>query len=240
MIRLLLASSLFISFFVTAKADSLRETVPSISSVGEAVEEVTPDIATLRFGVVSERASAAEAAQENAKIIDGIVAELKNMGVGEIDVQTQDLTLTPVVVEDRDPKGKPAPIRKFYRAQHDLAVRLHEMARLGDIAGKLIDKGVNSFQGVDFDYSDPPAKRDVLRAAAMADARRRAEIYAQAAGLRLARILEIRPIEEGASQPRVHGVRMAAAAPSADRIIPLQAGSRHISARVEVVWALSR
>ncbi|NDB67869.1 MAG: DUF541 domain-containing protein, partial [Methylocystaceae bacterium] len=79
-----------------------------------------------------------------------------------------------------------------------------------------------------------------LRTAAMADARRRAEIYAQAAGLRLARILEIRPIEEGASQPRVHGVRMAAAAPSADRIIPLQAGSRHISARVEVVWALSR
>jgi len=240
MIRVLLASSLFISFFVTAKADSLRETVPSISSVGEAVEEVAPDIATLRFGVVSERASAAEAAQENAKTIDGIVADLKNMGVGEIDVQTQDLRLKPLVVEDRDPKGKPAPNRKFYRAQHDLAVRLHEMARLGDIAGKLIDKGVNSFQGVDFDYSDPAAKRDVLRAAAMADARRRAEIYAQAAGLRLGRILEIRPIEEGASQPRVDGVRMAATAPSADRTIPLQAGSRHISARVEVVWALSR
>ena len=240
MIRVLLASSLFISSIVAADADSLRETVPSISSVGEAVEEVAPDIATLRFGVVSERASAAEAAQENAKIINQIVDELKNMGVGEIDVQTQDLTLTPLVVEDRDPKGKPAPIRKVYRAQHDLNVRLHDMARLGDIAGKLIDKGVNSFQGVDFDYSDSPAKRDVLRAVAMADARRRAEIYAQAAGLRLARILEIRPIEEGAAQTRVYGVKAAAAAPSADRAISLQAGSRRISARVEVVWALSR
>ncbi len=82
------------------------------------------------------------------------------------------------------------------------------------------------------------AKQDELRAKAVKDAERRARVYAEAAGLRLSRVLEIRPADEGAPFPRPYAMK-AAAAPMADGAPPMRPGVQRISARVSMVWALS-
>lgn len=226
-------------FAEQAFAEPLKDSVPSVSVIGEAEEEVAPDQATLHFGVVTERPAAAEAAKENARIASTILDELKALGIVDADVRTQGVTLTPVTSEERDPKGKTVAIKKQYVARNDLSVRVRDIQRAGEIAGRLMDKGVNSFQGVAYEYSQPEAKMDELRAKAVKDAERRARVYAEAAGLRLSRVLEIRPADETSPFPRPYAMK-AAAAPMADGVAPpMRPGLQRISARVSMVWALS-
>jgi uncharacterized protein YggE len=218
--------------------EPLRDSVPSVSVIGEAFEDVAPDRATLRFGIVTEGPLAADAASENARIATIVLDELKTLGVANADVQTEGVTLTPVTDQERDPKGRTVGVRKYFIARNDLSVRVRDLAKVGEMAGRLIDRGVNSFQGVHYDYSKPEEKMDALRAAAVKDALRRAETYAAAAGLRLARVLEIRPADEEFPQPRPYAIKAASAAPEGTPA-PLRPGVQRISARVAVVWALS-
>jgi len=218
--------------------EALRDSVPSVSVIGEAFEDVAPDRATLRFGIVTERPLAAEAASENARVATTVLDELKTLGVADADIQTEGVTLTPVTDQERDPKGRVVGVRKYFIARNDLSVRVRDLAKAGEMAGRLVDRGVNSFQGVHYYYSKPDEKMDALRAAAMKDALRRAETYAAAVDLRLGRILEIRPADEEFPQPRALAMRAAPAA-SDGAPVPMRPGVQRISARVAVVWALS-
>lgn len=240
MIRPLFALSLGLILFAAAgRADTLKDGVPNLSVVGEAYEDVAPDLAILRFGVVTERPSAADAAAENARAVEAVLAELKKFGVPDAEVETQGVTLAPVVAEERDPKtGKVKTQQKFFRARNDLLVRVTPIAKAGEIAGGLIDKGVNSFEGINFEVAHPNQRLDALRREAVKDAERQAKIYAEAAGLRLSRVLEIRPIGESDMRPRAFAAKAGAASGATE--IPLRPGLQRLSARVNIVWGLSR
>jgi uncharacterized protein len=234
MIRFILAAAMI--FCGAARAESLKDSTPNVAVVGEASEEVAPDRAILRFGVVTERPTAAEASADNARTMEAILTELKSMGVAGDDMQTQGVSLAPVSTEERDARGKPKTVQ-FYRASNRLAVFVKPADKAGDVIGRVIDKGANSLDGVDYDNSDLTAKRDALRAKAVKDAERRAHIYAEAAGLRLARVIEIRPLDEDRPIPLAQA-RLAAAPATAS--VPLQPGLQRIIERVSMIWALTR
>lgn len=235
MIRLILAFSLLFAGY--AQAESLKDSVSNVAVVGEAYEDVAPDRAILRFGVVTDRPTAAAAASDNAAAMAAILADLKAMGISDADMQTQNVSLTPISTEERDAKGKTKTIQS-YRASNTLAVFVKPVDKAGDIIGRAIDKGANSLDGVDYDHSNLDAKRDDLRAKAVKDAERRARIYAEAAGLRLARVIEIRPVEDGPIAMKSFDARIAAAPAAAP--VPLRPGQQRIGERVAIVWALSR
>jgi len=235
MIRLVLAFSML--FLVCARAESLKDSVSNVAVVGEAIEEVAPDRAILRFGVVTERPTATAAASENAAVIAGILDDLKKMGIADADMETQGVSLQPISTEERDVKGKVRTIQS-YRASNTLAVYVKPVEKAGDIIGRVIDKGANSLDGVDYDHSNLDAKRDELRARAVKDAERRARIYAEAAGLRLARVIEIRPLDVEPVLTKNFEASMAAAPMSTS--VPLRPGQKRISERVAIIWALAR
>lgn len=235
MIRALLALSLMICG--AAQAEPLKDSVPNVAVVGEASEDVAPDRATLRFGVVTDRPTASAAGADNAAAMQAIIAELKSLGVADADMQTQQVSLSPVYGEERDAKGKPKTVQT-YRASNILAVHVTPVEKASDVVGRVLDKGANSLEGVDYDHTNLSEKRDELRARAVKDAERRARIYAEAAGMRLARVIEIRPIDYGG--PVARGFEAPVAAASAATSVPLRPGMEHVSERVSVVWALSR
>jgi uncharacterized protein YggE len=237
MIRLFLALSFLIIWCEGCLAESLRDVTPSLTIMGEAVEEVAPDMAILRFGIVNEGSTAEAAALENSRISGGVIKELEMIGVKESDIQTQGLKLTPISIQDRDPKSKATIDRKIYRLINDLSVRLWDMPQAGEIVRKLVDRGVNSFQGVFYEYSNSAEKLDALRAAAVRDAHRQAEVYASAAGLRLGRILEMKPAQN-VMQPSIMDAK-AAPAFSDSGSIPLSAGRQRIRVQIFIVWALA-
>lgn len=239
MIRLLFAFSLGLALFVApGNADTLKDGVPNLSVIGEAYEDVGPDLAILRFGVVTERPSAAAAAAENARAVERVLAELKKLGVPEADVQTLGVTLAPVAIDERDPKtGKLKSSQKLFRASNQLLARVRPIEKAGEIAGVLIDNGVNSFEGVDFEVTQSKQRLDALRREAVKDAERQAKIYSEAAGLRLSRVLEIHPVADCEAEPRPYASR-AAASSAVD--VPVRPGTRRLSARVNMVWGVSR
>lgn len=231
MIRFVLALSLLLCGHV--RAESLKDSVSNVAVVGEAVDDVAPDRAILRFGVVTERPAAAAASADNARMVETILAELKAMGVPDADIRTQGVSLAPLA-EERDAKGKAKSVQGF-RASNILAVTVTPAEKAGEVIGRVVDKGANSVEGVDYDHSDLTKKRDELRAKAVKDAERRARVYAEAAGLRLARVIEIRPLEDFAPAPVMARAAVPASAPA-----PLRPGTQRIAERVSITWALSR
>lgn len=235
MIRLLFALSVVFGA-AAARADSLKDSVSNIEVVGEAGADVAPDRATLRFSVVTERPTAQAAAEDNSKTVEAVLAALRAEGVADADLRTQGFSLTPYTIETRDAKGKPK-TEQAYRAANSVSAVIEKIEGAGDVTAKVIAAGANSLEGVDYDNADLSQKRDALRAAAVKDAERRAKAYAEAVGLRLSRVLEIRPVDDAAPMPRAYAARIAADAAAP---VPLRPGTRRIVERVSITWALSR
>ncbi|MFM8859031.1 MAG: SIMPL domain-containing protein [Methylocystis sp.] len=238
MIRLFLVLPFLFIWCDGCHAEPLRDSAPSLTIMGEAVEELAPDMAILRFGVVSEGSTAEGAALDCARIGEGVIRELEVIGVNKADIQTEGFKLTPISIQDRDPKSKGVIDRKTYRLTNELSVRLRSVQQAGEIVRKLVDRGVNSFQGVFYEYSNSAEKLDTLRAAAVRDAYRQAEVYASAAGLRLGRILEMKPVQNNLMQSSFMDAKAASPFPDSNSI-PLSAGRQRIRIQILIVWALA-
>ena len=94
-----------------------------------------------------------------------------------------------------------------------------------------VAQGANSVYGIRFGLIDPAPLLDEARKRAMADARRKAELYAAAAGLKVGRVVSVQ--EAGAASPRPE---MAARAMMS--AVPVAAGEQEIQASVSVTYAL--
>ena len=116
---------------------------------------------------------------------------------------------------------------------NNIAVTLRDIPRLGSLLDKAVTAGANSIYGVGFGHNDPSALLDSARTVAVADARRKAEIYAKAAGITLGAPISIS--EEGAAQPmfRAKMAMPMAAAPS-----QIAQGEETLSITVAVSWAI--
>jgi uncharacterized protein len=97
--------------------------------------------------------------------------------------------------------------------------------------------GANNINGISFTNADDQPILDNARKSAVADARRKAELYAAAAGIKLGRVLYIN--ESGGHVPvpmyRMGGVMGAEVAQSA---APIATGEQEMTASVQVVYAI--
>ena len=149
----------------------LKDTVPTITTNGEASAEVVPDIATIAFGIDTERPKAADAARENARAVLAIVNEIKAQGIDAKDIKTISVTLAPVYDEERDASGYVTKrTLRGYSASNSLNVRIKDIGKAGALASQMLDKGANRFDGISYDYSQKAEKYNELRAEAVRDA----------------------------------------------------------------------
>ena len=96
----------------------------------------------------------------------------------------------------------------------------------------LVGAGANDIGGINFTVSDASKHLDEAREKAVADARRKAEIYARAAGVSLGEPISIS--EEGAPAPLYRGKMAAPMAVGA----PVAQGEETLSVTVSVSWAI--
>jgi uncharacterized protein YggE len=111
-------------------------------------------------------------------------------------------------------------------------VNVRDLARLGRVLDQQVGQGANLVYGIRFGLQEPAPRLDEARKLAMADARRRAELYATTAGLKLGRVVAVQ--EAGAASPRPEmapRVMMSAAVP----VVP---GEQEIQASVIVTFTL--
>jgi uncharacterized protein len=185
---------------------------PSLTVSGNGTSRATPDLATVRLGVVADAPTAVEAQNKANVIADRLIEKILGLKVPKTDVQTSNLMLSPIYANPRP--GQDQPTISGYRAQNTLSVRLTNLTLVGKVIDAGVSVGSNNVEGVDFGLrSDIVATREALKDA-IRDARAKADAMAEALGIELDLILEIQ--EGGARimppQPLAYGRAMDMAA----------------------------
>ena len=166
-----------------------------VTVTGEGTVDAVPDNAVIRIGVSSQGKTARAASDANAREMNAVLAAIKDGGVAERDVQTSSLSLQP----QYDPKQTgPAHLIGF-RVNNQITVKVRDIGKLAALLDRAIAAGANEMSGIEFKVSNEAKLLDQARTAAIADAHRKAELYAQAAGMQIGRVIVIS--EEGATPP---------------------------------------
>ncbi|WP_404335640.1 SIMPL domain-containing protein [Sphingomonas sp. MMS12-HWE2-04] len=155
--------------------------------VAEGTSTRVPDLAVIEAGVVTQAASASAAMQQNSAQMARVLAALRKAGIAERDIQTSSIGLAPQYRYEQNQ----APILTGYQATNQVSVRFRDVAKSGSILDLLVREGANNLSRPNLVIEKPEPALDEARAAAVATARARAELYAKAAGLRVERILSI-------------------------------------------------
>ena len=213
-------------------APVLAQVVPpaAISVTGEATVSVPPDLAQIDGGVTSEAKTAREASEANNAAMGKVLQALKGAGIEEKDIQTSRLSLQPQSAPNR---SGPSAI-SGYRASNRVTIRVRDVAKVANVIDTLVGAGANEIGGINFVVSQASKLLDEARERAVADARRKAEIYAKAAGVTLGAPLNIS--EEGNSVPVPYRRMAAGMAVSA----PVAQGEETLAVTVSVSWAIKQ
>ncbi len=226
--RTALAAAALAAALLTAPA--LAQVIPpaAISVTGEATVSVPPDLAEIDGGVTSEAKTAREASEANNAAMGKVLQALKGAGIEEKDIQTSRLSLQPQSAPNR---SGPSAIAG-YRASNRVTVRVRDVTKVASVIDTLVGAGANEIGGINFVVSQASKLLDEARERAVADARRKAEIYAKAAGVTLGAPLSIS--EEGNSAPVPYRRMAAGMAASA----PVAQGEETLRVTVSVSWAI--
>ena len=182
-----------------------------LSLTAEGSSRRTPDVALFSAGVVTQARTATEALADNSRRMEAVIAALKRAGIPDRDIQTSAISLQP---RHSDPEreaqmrartGQPyvpptEPARIIgYEARNTVQVRVRRLTQMGRIIDTLIQAGANQVEGPSFTLDEPRQALDEARTEAIAVGRQRAELYAQATGMRVARLLSV--TESGGHYP---------------------------------------
>lgn len=199
-----------------------------ITVTGEGEVAIVPDLAMLSGGVATTGKTAREASEANAKMMAAVMAALTAAGIAPQDVQTSRLSLHPV----RDNNRSELRITGF-QATNQVTVKIRDTAKIADVVDRLVAAGANDISGIQFMVSSPSKPLDHARESAIADARRKAEVYARAANVKLGAPVSI--TEEGGVAP---GPVLMRAAKSAET--PVSPGEQIQRISVSISYELVR
>jgi uncharacterized protein YggE len=157
------------------------------------------------------------------RVIDAILAA----GVEAADVQTSGFSISPIYSTQRG-DGQPQLITG-YNVSNQVTVRIRGIKTSGAILNEVVAAGANQINGIRFDFADPQPLEDAAMEAAIADARRRAELMAAAAGVRLVRVLTVSAF---ANVQPMFEARLAAA-------VPVMGGEQAITANATLTFEIA-
>ena len=210
---------------------ALADEGPRLMVNGTGEVSVAPDQARITLGVSHSRDSAAEAMAAMSADLTAVIARLEGAGVAPADLQTSGLSLSPRY-DHRASSGEPEVAG--YIASSMVTVLVRDLDRLGTILDEVVQDGANEMRGLEFDVADRAPHLDEARRLAVADARRKAEVLADAAGLSLGRVVTL---QEGGGghgpQPMFDMARVESMA------VPVAEGALTIAASVAITFEVS-
>ncbi|MEX2521056.1 MAG: SIMPL domain-containing protein [Paracoccaceae bacterium] len=203
-----------------------------LTVIGEGQAFARPDLATVRIGVETVAGTAAAAMTDNSSQAAALIAAAKARGVAPADIQTSGLSIYPMF-EDRQRVDNSAPKLIGFTVSNEVTLRVRDLPSVGETLGVLVAAGANRMNGVEFGFADDTALRDEARRNAVADALRKAQLYASAAGVKLGSIFAIEEMGGGGGpSPRAMQFKMA------DSSVPVEAGETGVTAMVSIVWEI--
>ena len=190
--------------------------------------EVPPNQASVTVGFQVQRPTAAEASAEANRVAEQILNRLHQINVRRQDIRTSGIQLSPVYTTPRE--GAPQIVG--YRASYTLTLTLTDLRQVGPSIDESVKAGANTIAGVSFGLRDLSDARKEALAAAVREAREKADAIARAAGLQIKGIQQI--VEEGVEFAIPRMEQRAMPAPSVPT--PIEPGLITVTARVTIVF----
>ena len=228
MLRALLASTAL----VLAASPVLAEDVnPTLSLSATADVQVAPDYATVQSGVVTRAVTAQQAVQDNARAMTAVFDALRRAGVTGNDVQTSQLSVSPVYSDRREPETNDLTIIG-YETRNTVSAKVRDTTRVGNVIDAMVTAGANNIQNVSFGAEDTSAAMDQARREAIASLLARANLFADAAGFELCGITRMSEDFARPAQPMMMA-RMESAS------TPVAAGQLSITATINADFCIA-
>lgn len=211
----------------SASSESLSAAVQvpaeGITVVGTGSAEAVPDVAAWSFGVQTSGESAAAALSANSEAMESVVAALREAGIEEDDLRTEQVSVYPRTSDDGSTVTG-------YEASNTVRATIRSLERAGATVDAAVAAGANQVYGPTLTLSDGRAQYAAAVEAAFEDARSRAEAIAEQAGFSLGDPVAI--VEGGG------GGRDLAVAEAAAADVSVQPGVQEVSATLTVTFAV--
>jgi len=202
--------------------------VSSIRVTGDARVTAKPDRVQIDIGVTTRAAQSQEAASQNARQVDAVLAAVRKAAGPAAVLKTISYSLNPNY--QYHPNGG-EPTIEGYTALNVVQVTLDDLGKIGAVIDAATQAGANHVQGIQFTLRDQDAVRAEALREAVLRARAEADVLAAALGLKVLRVLTVEENSPRVVPVRVYGGApraMAAAAPAT----PVEAGTLDVTADV--------
>ncbi len=205
---------------------------PAVTVTGTGEAHAKPDFAQVQVGVVTEGATAAEALRKNNEAMSQLIVLIRKRGIEDKDMQTTQFNVSPRYKYDKSQQEPPK--IAGYQVTNEVQVKVRDMTRLGAFLDETVSAGANQVRGISFGVAEPARLMDEARRKAMADAQKRAQVYAEAAGVKIGKPLKIS--EQAGSRPGPYPVARMEAAAAAN--VPVATGEQTFTVNVTVSYAI--
>ncbi len=209
-----------------------------VEVTGEGSVTAKPDFARVTLGVTTAGKDAREAMTANAKSVNALISLIKAEGVADADIQTSSLAISPQFSSATSASSAPQTIIG-YNVSDMVTVTARDISRLGPLIDKAVGAGANAIYGISYGENDPSALLDKARPLAVADARRKAEIYASAGGA-WAKIGRLMSLIEQPGASRVPIGRFASAQSAGAAPTPIEAGEDKLTVTITAQFELTQ
>jgi uncharacterized protein YggE len=236
--RLLIAVCLGLLVAAPAPAQDTPAPDRVVRVSGEGTVQAAPDRATVRFGVVSRAETAEAARSQNATAAKTAMNAVRELGVAEETMRMETLRLQPR--REYDPETQTREERG-YEASRQVVVELDTLAQLPRLVTRVVQRGANRLEGIDYGLQDRTAARNEALRQAAQSAREKAQLLAESLGAALGPVRQIDEQSFGYQDPspraemQLAKSRGGGAAPEPDAYA---AGKIEVNATVQVTFAL--
>lgn len=229
-----LIATLAVALFLATPALADDTPPPSLQASGQGIEYVVPDIAIVTLGVTSRGRTASDALAANSTDLQAAIDAVKGSGVDEKDIGTSNFSIYPVYAMNSDGTQTQPPKIVGYEVSNEVRVTIREIANSGAILDKVVTAGANRVSGISFDSADRKTPEDAALKSAIGEARRKAELMAAAAGVKLGRILSVSTSEaNGGPQPVFARMEMKASA------VPVMPGQQQVTVDASITYEIA-
>jgi hypothetical protein len=167
---------------------------PRISVTGEAVVNVKPDKVVVAFGIETWDVDISVAKQKNSDILKKAMASMKECGVPETAIQTDQLSIEP---RWRGSYEKQDFVGHF--VSNTVVVSLSDVKKVERLVSSALAVGVNHIHGLDFQTTDFKKHREEARELALKAAKEKAEKMSAVLGQAIGKPLQISESYAGSS-----------------------------------------
>ena len=157
---------------------ALAETKITVNGTGEV--RVSADTAIISLGVNARDKDVLKAQQRVNETIAAIRTALVEQGVKEENINTDFINIYPLYDYSNDQEQLAA-----YNASSTLAIKVTDMESVGALIDVCFAAGANTLNGISFSASDTEEAKTEAMKKAVTDAKKKAEILAEASGLKI-------------------------------------------------------